>query len=182
MKVVFLFGPVATGKLTIGQELSWQVGLPLFHNHMAVDIALTLFPFGTPEFVELRACIWRDSFRLAAQAGRSFIFTFSPESSVSQALLAELREAVESQGGEIVFVELCCSDAGIQQRLGNESRAGFGKLRDVADYQALKQSGAFDSPKMPKPDLRIDTETMSAANAAAKIAEYLNGLGHTYLE
>jgi 2-phosphoglycerate kinase len=42
MKVIFLFGPQAVGKMTIGEELSKRLEIPLLFNHMTLDI---LTPF-----------------------------------------------------------------------------------------------------------------------------------------
>ena len=37
MKLVFLFGDAAVGKMTVGQELTKITDLKLFHNHMSID-------------------------------------------------------------------------------------------------------------------------------------------------
>ena len=42
MKVVFIFGPQAVGKMTIGEKLAGKIGVPLLFNHMTLDI---LTPF-----------------------------------------------------------------------------------------------------------------------------------------
>jgi len=34
VKFVILFGPLAVGKMTVGQELGKITNLTLFHNHM----------------------------------------------------------------------------------------------------------------------------------------------------
>ena len=34
MKLLFLFGNAAVGKMTVGQELAQRTGLRLFHNHI----------------------------------------------------------------------------------------------------------------------------------------------------
>lgn len=47
MLVAFLYGPPAVGKLTVATELGALTGLPVFHNHLAVDAARCLFPFGS---------------------------------------------------------------------------------------------------------------------------------------
>ena len=52
MIVIFLHGPPASGKYTVGKVLSALLGVPLFHNHLAVDLARSLFEFGTPGFVK----------------------------------------------------------------------------------------------------------------------------------
>lgn len=38
MKLVVIFGPLAVGKMTVGQELAKRTGLRLFHNHMTIDL------------------------------------------------------------------------------------------------------------------------------------------------
>jgi hypothetical protein len=47
-KFVFIFGPQAVGKMTVGQELAKVTGLKLFHNHMTIDLLEPLFGF-SPE-------------------------------------------------------------------------------------------------------------------------------------
>jgi cytidylate kinase len=37
MKLLFLYGPAASGKLTIARELTTLTGFALFHNHLVVD-------------------------------------------------------------------------------------------------------------------------------------------------
>jgi hypothetical protein len=65
--VVFIHGPAASGKHTIGNLVSEQLGVPLFHNHLTVDLVGTLFDFGTEAFIELRAEIWRSAFTAAGR-------------------------------------------------------------------------------------------------------------------
>jgi hypothetical protein len=43
MKVLFLFGNAAVGKMTVGQELMKKTGLRLFHNHMTIEPTLEIF-------------------------------------------------------------------------------------------------------------------------------------------
>ena len=100
MFVVFLHGPAASGKHTIGTLVSEATGLPLFHNHLTVDLATTLFEFGSEPFVSLREAIWLSSFRTAAEAGQSFLFTFHPESTVRPEFIHRAEEAVRAAGGE----------------------------------------------------------------------------------
>ena len=173
MYVVFIHGPLASGKHTVGTQLSALLGIPLFHNHLAVDTALTLFPFGTPEFRRVRAAIWLACFAEAAAAGRSFIFTFNPESTVEPSLIDQMVHSVTARQGDVFFVELRCSRDTILRRLGNESRARFGKLTDPAIYEALEAHDAFAFPTLPKAIVSIDTEQCSPMAAASRIAEVL---------
>jgi len=53
MKLLFLHGSPATGKLTVAKSLLRMVPGRLFDNHAAIDLARTLFEFGAPGFWEL---------------------------------------------------------------------------------------------------------------------------------
>jgi hypothetical protein len=173
MQVIFIYGPAASGKHTIGSQLSRLTGLPLFHNHLAVDAALSLFAFGTQGFKNVRAAVWRAAFQEAARSGRSFIFTFHPEASVEPSLITELVASIESAGGMVVFVELLCTPEVVLERLGNPSRANFRKLTDPDLYRTLEEQGAFAFPPLPTPLLRIDTNNLPSEAAAKQIAAAL---------
>ena len=53
MYVIFIHGQVASGKYTVAKELRELTRLPIFHNHLTVDLVSTLFEFGRPPFVNL---------------------------------------------------------------------------------------------------------------------------------
>jgi hypothetical protein len=171
MQVIFIYGPAASGKHTIGSLLSGLIGLPLFHNHLAVDTALSLFEFGTQGFKNVRASIWRTAFQEAARSSRSFIFTFHPESSVEPGLIAELVDLIETAGGTVLFVELVCAPEAILERLGSPSREKFRKLTDPNLYRQLEEQGAFRFPPLPKPLVCINTNELTPAAAANHIAQ-----------
>jgi hypothetical protein len=175
MYVIFIHGPVAAGKYTIGNLLSELTGLPLFHNHLAVDTALALFSFGSESFRKMRANIWVNAFSLAAESSSSFIFTFHPETTVEPSLIDTLTEAVTSKGGQVLFVELTCSRAATLQRLANEGRAKFKKLTDSELFARIEHEGGFDFPPLPKPLVSIDTERVNPETAAQLIADAIRG-------
>ena len=43
MKLVFILGNAAVGKMTVGQELMKITGLRLFHNHITIEPVLEVF-------------------------------------------------------------------------------------------------------------------------------------------
>ena len=53
MKCVILFGPLAVGKMTVGQELERITDLKLFHNHMTIEMVLLFFDMKSQRFREL---------------------------------------------------------------------------------------------------------------------------------
>jgi chloramphenicol 3-O-phosphotransferase len=173
MNLVFIHGAPAVGKLSVARELARITGYRLFHNHLTVDLVMSLFDFGTEPFVELREEIWIRMFREAASRKVSLVFTFNPESTVGPAFIQDAVEAVESSGGKVLFVELVCSEDEVARRLVNPSRRQFGKLQSVAQYESLKRAGAFLFPKLPA-TLSLDTTHLAPAATAELIVSHFS--------
>lgn len=174
MKLIFLHGLPGVGKLTVARELSKLTGFKVFHNHLTVDLLLSVFEFGSPQFVELREKIWLDVFSEAAEAKLDgLIFTFAFERTVRGDFIQRVRSAVESAGGEVIFIKLDCSERDLEQRLTNPEREAFGKLNSVDQFRELRGAGAFVHPETPPDRLVLDTTELSATATAAKIAELL---------
>jgi hypothetical protein len=106
------------------------------------------------------------------------IFTFNPENTVSQHYVDGLFAKVAAAGGEVIPVELFANESKIEERIGSESRRREGKVMDVPMYRNLRARGAFDSPVIPAPRLRIDTGEISPAEAAVQIASLVDEIAH----
>ena len=170
---VVIYGPPASGKLTVAQQLSQLTKLKLFHNHLTVDLLLSVFEFGSPAFVTLREQIWRSVMLEACAAKIGLIFTFAPERTVSEGFLNLLIDEATACGADVRLVELVCSESKIEQRLAGRSRKQFGKLSSIKEYRKLRAAGAFAVPNTLTPDLTIDTSVSTPKASAARIAEML---------
>ena len=74
MKLLFLFGNAAVGKMTVGQELAQRTGLRLFHNHIMIEPVLEVFGFFQAAAIRrLRDVIFEE---FAASDAKGMIFTF----------------------------------------------------------------------------------------------------------
>ena len=172
MKLIFLHGAPAVGKLTVAHELAELTGFHLFHNHLTVDLVSSLFPFGSEPFVLLREQIWLAAFAEAARNNASLIFTFNPERTVNKEFIQKTIDVVAEAGGRVVFVELTCSEGEREQRMEESSRKEFGKLASLEQYRTLKSAGAFEFPQLPS-DISIDTTNQSPAITAKLISDHL---------
>ena len=174
MKLIFIYGLPAVGKLTVAQELQAITGYKLFHNHLVVDLLLTVFEFGSPQFVALREEIWLSVFDQACRSELpGMIFTFNPESTVRPEFIGNALSTVSAAGGEVDFIELTCSLAELKRRMGSLSRLQSKKLTSVPLFDQLHSEGVFDVSYMPTPRLSIDTCAVQPPRAALQIARAL---------
>lgn len=180
MLLLFLYGPVASGKLTIGRLVAERTGIPLFHNHLIVDAVAAVFPFGSEPFVRLREGFWLETMGAAAQAGRSLIFTFAPEPTVAEDFPERAAQRVTAAGGRVLHVALDLDREEQERRLVDPARGAFGKLRSPEILRELRSAMAARMAAMPVPDLRIDTGKTAPTTAAEAIVRLIgaHGLSH----
>jgi adenylate kinase len=170
LRLIFLHGLPGVGKLTVARELAQLTDYKLFHNHLAVDLAESVFEFGSRPFVELREMIWLAMFsRAAEERVGGLIFTFAYDRTVRSNFIEETRRTVESGGGKVSFVELRCSEEELERRIEQPSRREFAKLNSVAQFHELKEAGAFVVPGIPAGGLVVETDGVSAAETANEI-------------
>jgi hypothetical protein len=169
MQLIFIYGQVASGKLTVGKELGARSGLALFHNHLVVDAVAAVFPFGTEQFARLRERFWLDVMQEAARTGTSLIFTFAPEPTVDPGFPERAAGLVAEAGGSTLFVALEVTQEVQEQRLTSAERNTFGKMTSVELLRSLRGDFERCFAAMPKPDLRVDTTRSEPAATAQSI-------------
>ena len=174
MKLIFIYGRPAVGKLTVARELATITGYKLFHNHLVVDLLLSVFEFGSAPFIELREQIWLSVFEQACRTQLSgLIFTFAPEDTVRPPFIQQAIDTVTRGGGEISFIELVCPSHELAKRMDTPSRREYQKLTSMELFEQLNNAGCFDSSYMPKAALSLDTSIFMPLETATKIAETL---------
>ena len=72
---VFIIGAPASGKMTIGQELSKLTGATLFFNHQPIDFALEIYQDFTEEMWEFVRSVNFSFLGTSARHHRSVILT-----------------------------------------------------------------------------------------------------------
>jgi len=170
--VVFLYGPPASGKFSVGTELAELTGYSLFHNHLTVDAVHPVFP---------EAGEWRHralmSMRyamldLASEAGRDIIFTLAYSGAVDYEQIDAIIEAVEGHGGRVCFVQLYAPPEKLMERASANHRVKMGKTSTAEGIaNTLASRDAYARIKH-EPHLRIDTTTCTPTEAAITVIHY----------
>jgi predicted kinase len=171
--LVYIYGPPASGKLTVAKRLSELTEIPLFHNHLTVNALRPIFAFNSPAYIEASRAIRRSVFEAAARAGISLIFTNNsawtgpdPRARFEEAAEAA-RRIVAGHGGRTVFVRLTAPQPTLERRVANDSRQAHDKLVDVVRLRELL-AGLDGRPLYPD-DLLIDTGQTSPEESARTI-------------
>ncbi len=182
MKLIFIYGPPASGKLTVGRALAEQTGYRLFHNHLTVAVGRSIFqdtrePYPEPGYSDLLKKLRLDCVAAAAEANIDLIFTLAYSGAVDDPFVTNIVEAVQSRQGSVHFVQLIPPDEILEQRIANQSRQEISKLTDVHTLrQVLAARDMRASVKYPDV-LRIDTSTLDPAQSAAQITAHFRLFG-----
>lgn len=106
MKVLFLFGSAAVGKMTVGQELSKITRFRLCHNHMTIEPVIEIFgKYDGYVTMRLREVIFEE---FAKSDNYGIIFTFMWAFNIQEDwdYTNHVREIFEPYGAEFYYVEL----------------------------------------------------------------------------
>lgn len=173
MKLVFLYGPPAAGKLTVAHALSTITGYKVLHNHLTIDLVSSVFEWGTRTFWDF---VHRYRLELVEAAAREklpgLIFTFVYARPHDDGFVGQVVEAVERHGGEVCFVQLACSRRELFRRVRAPSRKGFRKMKKPTDLKGiLNRFDLFSSVRYSK-NLLIDNTNLSPRRVAKMIVTH----------
>ena len=122
LKLVFLIGAAAVGKMTIGQELMKLTGLRLFHNHMTIEPVIDIFGYYEGETIsELREVIFKQ-YSKSNNKGLIFTYIWAFDQQSDWDYVQHVTDIFEEQGAEVYYVELVASQEIRLQRNQTENR------------------------------------------------------------
>jgi hypothetical protein len=173
MKLLFLHGAPATGKLTVAKALLRMVPGRLLDNHAAIDLARTMFDFGAPGFSELVHSVRCAALEAATAYGVTLVvMTFCYVEPDDRVLFDQFEEIMRRHGGELLPVFLHCSREEAARRVGNPDRVERRKMTSEASLR--KYLDDFNFSPVPRPDcLELDTEVKPAEATAREIVRHL---------
>lgn len=117
MKFVIIFGPLAVGKMTVGQELEKITGLKLFHNHMTIELVLPFFEMNSPSFKKLVKSFRIQMFNEVAKSkleGMIFTYVWELDQKSDCDFVDDIIKIFEKENASVYYVEL---EADIKERL-----------------------------------------------------------------
>lgn len=183
--LLFIIGPPAVGKMTVGEEIAARTGLRLFHNHLAIEPVLRFFSFGSAPFGRLVDRFRRDLIEEVAASdlpGMIFTYVWAFNHPGDEQAVHQFAEPFRRRNGRVLYVELQASQ---QERLRrNEGASRLAEkpskrdltmsrrnLLELDQRYQLDSNGQFDGQA---DYLRIDNTHLSAAQVAATVIEHFN--------
>lgn len=177
MKLIFIYGPPAVGKTTVGGELAHHTGFRFFYNHLTVPAAKAIFPDHHEPILNEGYSKLLKQMRLAgieAAARENFdtIFTLAYSGLVDDVFIDKIVQTVESFGGVVYFVQLQAPDEVLLSRVSNESRKAIAKISDPERLRALLESRTMHESVKYNNLLKLNTAELSPLEASHKIVSY----------
>lgn len=172
MKLIFIYGPPAVGKLTVAEKLSELTKVPVFHNHHSRDIVKDIYGDDLMQHYALVDKIRFDVMEYCTQNNTDLIFTYVYGGPEDDAKVKGFKKIIESNGGQVLFVELTANKQDLVDRVSNESRKKYKKLLDKKIMTELTQNmSIFTIPYVES--LKINTSSTNPVQSATIIASKL---------
>ena len=179
MKLVFIIGDAAVGKMTVGQELMKITDLRLFHNHMTIEPVIEIMGgFDWKLIRDMRELIFRH-FAASDNYGMIFTIMMAFDMQSDWDYLEHVKSIFAPYGTEFYYVELIAPQAVRLQRNETANRlehkpskrdvevSNQRLLRDDANHRCVSYEGEIPFENY----LRIENTDLPAAAVAQMIKE-----------
>jgi len=178
MRLLFIYGPPAVGKLTVAREVAKITGFKVFHNHLSIDAILPVFEFGSESFLKLVELIRVETVAEAARENVDIIYTFCYAKGLDEMHVEKVAAAAREHGGDVHFALLTCDSEELKRRVMRDDRREFHKVGTVEMIEKFLETYDLNSPIPYSDTLVIDNTNLPAADAARRIVDHF-ALGQT---
>lgn len=180
MKLVFLIGDAAVGKMTVGQELMKITDLRLFHNHMTIEPVIEIFgSFNGKVISRMREMIFEE-FAASDNYGLIFTYMWAFDQKSDWDYVEHVTNIFKQKGAEVYYVELVApQDIRLQRNItenrlthkASKRNIEFSNQRLILDdntYRCVSNDNEilFDNY------IKIDNSNLPAEVVAKMIKEY----------
>ena len=179
MKLIFIIGDAAVGKMTVGQELMKITGLRLFHNHMTIEPVLEIMGHFDGQLInDMRELIFRH-FAASENYGLIFTYLMAFDMQSDWDYLEHVKSIFAPYGTEFYYVELIAPPEVRLQRNASANRlankpskrdihtSNQRLLRDDANHRCVSYPGEIPFENY----LRIENGDLPAATVAQMIKD-----------
>ena len=186
MKLLFIFGAHAAGKMTVGQAVSRITPMKLFHNHMTIEPVIELLGSYNGAVTERLRQVVFEEFAKTDNYGLIFTFIWAFDVPYDTEYVRRLTQLYENAGAQVDYVELVAPQEVrlVRNRTENRLKEKASK-RDVAlsemrmldaeeKYRCISEPGEVIEKLGCTPEryLRIDNTDLSPEEVAERIVQH----------
>ena len=186
MRLLFIFGAHAAGKMTVGQAVQRITPMRLFHNHMTIEPVIELFGAYNGAVTERLRQVVFEEFAKTDNYGLIFTFIWAFDEAYDTEYVRRLTRLYEEAGAQVDYVELVAPQTVRLERHRTENRLKEkASKRDVAlsemrmlsaeeKYRCVSGPGEVVTKLgcAPARYLRIDNTDLSPEEAAEMIVRH----------
>lgn len=179
MKLLFLFGDAAVGKMTVGQELMKMTDLRLFHNHMTIEPVIEIFGrYNGRAITRLREVVFEE-FAASGAYGLIFTYMWAFDQQHDWDYVEHVKSIFAPYGTEFYYVELIAPQEVRLERNRTENRLQHkASKRDLAvsEQRLLDDDRRYRCVSLPGEIpfdnyLRLENTDLTPQEAARRIQE-----------
>lgn len=182
MKLMFLIGDTAVGKMTVGQELTKITNLHLFHNHMTIEPVIEIFGYLERKAVNRLRDVIFEEFAASDLYGLIFTYMWAFDQRDDWGYVEHVKSIFKLSDEDIYYVELIASQEVRLRRNATENRllnkpskrdldtSNQRLLHDDANYRCVSYPGEIPFRNY----LRLENENISPQEAARIIKNHFN--------
>ncbi len=174
MKLIWIHGAPAAGKLTVAKYLNEHYGYKLLHNHLAVDLSLSIYDeFGDKDFSDFTNGIRRTVLAKAKSIGVSHIvMTYMTCAESDSVEINRYLDFFVANDIEVYPIHLCPKVEVILDRSVSEERQQSHKLSCKTTISNLLNDIKFLSINHEN-TLSIDNSNLTPREVALKIVDFV---------
>lgn len=187
MKFIMIFGPQASGKMTIGGKVADAFKLPLLYNHVTLDVVWPYIGWNDTTFKlseQLRMGIFNHIADEENHPGIVFTFVWDFSNEQDREYVDSIRELFNQSHQKMYFVEL---EADIEERLArNETEYRLCKKPSKRNIEFSRQELLHSAENhrlnsnpgevVAEHYLKIDVTHLTADESAAEIIDWIYAL------
>ncbi|MEU3561347.1 AAA family ATPase [Kitasatospora sp. NPDC006786] len=182
--LLFVIGPAAVGKMTVGEAVAARTGYKLFHNHLTIEPLLRLFPYGSPQFQRLNHDFREQIFAEAAASdlpGLVFTLVWDFDDPDDAALVERYAAPFRERGSRVLFLELSADQSVRLERNAGETRLAEKPSKRDLDWSngnlldmdaRYRLNSVDDFAHVPGAHLLIDNTRLEPDEVAERAVEH----------
>lgn len=180
LKLLFIIGSGAVGKMTVGQELSKITDLRLFHNHMMIEPVIEIFGQRNSCAVNRLRDVIFEEFAKSDHYGMIFTYMWAFDHPECREYIEHVKSIFEPYDTEFFCVELIASQEVRLARNATENRLLHKASKrdiDVSSQRILREDAMVrlvsEPGEIPFDNyLRIDNSELTVSQTANMIKEH----------